>query len=263
MSLALAVFFAVLRKFLGGIQWGLISRYRHENRSLVGFAEDLRVYFLSSLATYIPGSIWMVASRIQLNSQRGASVLFTSTGMAYESVLFVWSSCLVGSYMAVQVFPNRVWEIGIVVVALIVLSLVAIHPAIVAALEGRLGRWGTKLVIRVSYLNSLLLLVVAIMIFLVGGVSHFFLVRTFHSSLPLSTLPKITSAFALAWTIGYLTPIAPSGLGVRDGILMALFAMWMPTPIVVVVTLASRLLLALEDVIWAAVTSVSGLGRTN
>jgi hypothetical protein len=260
-NLALALFFALLRKFLGGVQWGLISRYRRENRGLAVLAEDLRVYFLSSLATYIPGSVWMVASRVQLNSRLGASVLFTSTGMVYETALFVWASCLVGSYMAIQIFPNQARAISITIGVLILLSLVAIHPSVIRALIRRLGKWvkgKDQLFIKANYLDSLLLLTTAIMVFVVGGVSHFFLARTFYNSLPLGIVGNITSAFALAWTIGYLTPIAPSGLGVRDGILVALFSMWMPGPIAVVVTLVSRLLLALEDVIWAGVTLILG-----
>lgn len=257
-ELLLAGCFALFRKFMGGLQWGLISRYRRDNRLMAEFLKDLRVYFLSNLAAYIPGSVWLLASRVQLNSQRGASVLVTSASMVGETTLFVWSSCLVGSYTAIQLFPDRSLEIGIAILGLVVLSLIAIHPSIAQAVSVRLDRWLNKrseFCIKVTYLDGLFLLAVAVIVWVAGGVSHFLLARAFHSDLSFRVIPNITSAFALAWTIGYLTPVAPAGLGVRDGILVALFSMWMPNPVAVVVMLASRVLLALEDIVWAIVAS--------
>jgi len=255
MDLSLAVSLALLRKLISGVQWGLVSRYSRENRSFAAFAEDLRVYFISNLATYIPGSVWLVASRIQLNRQRGISVLSTSASMVFEAGLFVWSSCLVGLYVAAQVFPNRVREVSIAASLLVVFSLLLIHPSVIHMLMGHLKKLMKKdqLFFKATYLDGLILFVVAILVWAAGGASHFFLARTFYNDLPPNAAVGITSALALAWTIGYLTPIAPSGLGVRDGILVVLFATWMPNPIAVVVALVSRLLLALEDVIWAVV----------
>lgn len=254
-NLALAMFFALLRKFLGGVQWGLISSYRRENQKIATFAEDLRVYFVSNLAIYIPGSIWLITSRIQLNNKRGVSALSTSTSMIYETGLFVWSSCLVGSYIAVQIFPDRARGIVVAILLLVVFSLVIIHPSVVRTVMNSLGKLikTDRLFVEVTYLDGLFLFVVAILLVTVGGVSHFFLVRTFYDGLTFISMPAITSAFALGWTIGYLTPIAPSGLGVRDVILVALFTMWMPGPIAVVVAVASRILFIIEDVVWAVV----------
>jgi hypothetical protein len=175
--------------------------------------------------------------------------------MIYETGLFVWSSGLVGSYIAVQIFPDMALEIVMITLFLVLFSLVIIHPFTMQKLMNHLGKLIKRdhLFIEATYLDGLLLFVSAILLIAVGGVSHFFLARTFYSSLPLSLIPAITSAFALAWTIGYLTPIAPSGLGIRDGILIALFSMWMPNPVAVVVALASRLLLVIEDVAWAVI----------
>lgn len=41
---------------------------------------------------------------------------------------------------------------------------------------------------------------------------------------PLTTLPLAIGAFALSWVGGYLVPGAPAGLGVREGILVALLS---------------------------------------
>lgn len=253
-NLSLAVLFTLLRKFLGGVQWGLISRYGREDRTLAAFAADLRVYFLSNLAAYIPGSVWLVASRVQLNSRRGASVLTTSAGMVLETGLFIWSSCLIGLYTAALIFPNSEPILGLIAVLLVGLALIAIQPALITRLlrpVGRLSVGTAQLRFNVSYWDGLLLLFAPLTVWVAGGLSHFFLVRTFYQALPLNVVPHLTSAFALAWTIGYLTPIAPSGLGVRDGILAALFSLWMPGPVAVVVTVTSRLLLAMEDIIAA------------
>lgn len=261
-SLALAVMFFFLLKLVTGIQWGLLAHYRRKERNLFAFFGDLRVYFIANLAVYIPGgSVWLTASRLQLNSQRGQSVLFTSTNMVYEGALFVWSGCLAGSYIAAQVLPHKAWAVGVAVVALIAVPVAMIHPPIANILTGHLKkriRIPADLFLRVSYLEGLLLLVTATMTWLVGGIGHFYLARALYDPLTFEAMPGIASAFALAWVAGYLTPLAPSGIGVREAILVALLTIWVPTPIAVVLALASRLLLALQDLCWAGLVWLLG-----
>jgi uncharacterized membrane protein YbhN (UPF0104 family) len=86
-----------------------------------------------------------------------------------------------------------------------------------------------------------------------AGLGHFLLLKAFYPTLPLQSFSGITSAIALAWIAGYVSLWAPSGLGVRDGVLALLLRAYVPTPVVMLVVVASRLVIVFEDISWALI----------
>jgi hypothetical protein len=248
-----ALVWAMVRKLLGGIRWMLIVLYHRETRTWTEVFDHLRVYFLSNLANDIPGSLWYMASRVQMSRDKGLSTLRTSMGLVYETGLLVWSGCVVGAYAAVSVLPYNSLSMAVLATTLVVLSLLMIHPAVANLLLRYvlhvLKRPSAK--VNVTFGWGLELLLVSIGVWVAGGLSLFYLLKAFHPALLLVHLADITSASALAWTVGFLAPWAPSGLGVRDGLLVWLLEAYIPSPLPVIAAVASRMVTAFEDVSWA------------
>lgn len=75
----------------------------------------------------------------------------------------------------------------------------------------------------------------------------------------LTHVPLVIGAAALAWAVGYLSFLTPSGLGVREALLVALLAQLYPLPVAIVSSLLFRLVATLGEVL--AVALAWGYGR--
>lgn len=250
-----ALVWAAVRKLLGGLRWALIALYDHETYTWPNVVNHMQVYFLSNLADYIPGGVWQMISRVQMSKGQGLSTLRASVSVAYEMGILVWSGCLIGAYVAaIKIFHDSLSVIAIMAL-MISLSLLIIHPTV----AGNLLRLGLRLLKRpstqvtVTFNWGLELLLLSIGVWITGGLTQFYLLKAFDPALPHAHLVYITSASALAWTIGFLTPWAPSGLGIRDGLLAWLLEVFVSAPLAVVATIAGRLAVVVEDILWASV----------
>ena len=70
--------------------------------------------------------------------------------------------------------------------------------------------------------------------------------------MPLSLLPVLAGIVNVSATVGFLVLIAPSGLGVREGVLAFLLSLYLPAPVAVTISLASR--------VWLTLAELMGLG---
>ena len=82
----------------------------------------------------------------------------------------------------------------------------------------------------------------------------FCLLKALGADVTTDSLLHITSLFALSWVIGFLTPWAPSGLGIREGLLYWLLQSFVTAPLAMVAAVATRLITILEDVFWAVLS---------
>ena len=70
--------------------------------------------------------------------------------------------------------------------------------------------------------------------------------------LPLTAIPALVGIFAIAWVVGFLSFITPSGLGVREGVLGYLLSSLMPLPVALLLALLARVWLTLAELCCAA-----------
>ncbi|MGA9349175.1 MAG: lysylphosphatidylglycerol synthase transmembrane domain-containing protein [Anaerolineae bacterium] len=86
------------------------------------------------------------------------------------------------------------------------------------------------------------------------GAAFFVLLNAIYP-LPLAWLPTVVAIYAISWSAGFLTPFAPSGLGVREGTMILLLGQYLPVPAVTAAAILFRIWLILAEVIWAAVAT--------
>jgi uncharacterized membrane protein YbhN (UPF0104 family) len=70
--------------------------------------------------------------------------------------------------------------------------------------------------------------------------------------LSLEWLPVLVEAFALSWLAGFVAPGAPAGLGVREGVLVALLGPLLESALVLQIVVAFRLATLVGDFIALA-----------
>lgn len=91
-----------------------------------------------------------------------------------------------------------------------------------------------------SMLGVLCLLGAYLWLWVFLGTAFFLFIKSFYPVVP-SQLLVATGTYAVAWSIGFLSVITPSGLGVREGILSLLLTSVLPPATATLVALLSRL----------------------
>ncbi|MEW6264415.1 MAG: lysylphosphatidylglycerol synthase domain-containing protein [Thermodesulfobacteriota bacterium] len=259
-----AVAWAWLRRLLAAWRWALIAQPGPGRLDRATAWEEMRIYFLSSLAAYLPGSVWYMASRIQQSRRIGHGVVKTSLGLVFETGLLLWSGLTVGLLAQDRLWPAGSTFLGLLAALLVILTALALHPRIVNYILGHIFRLIRRPLIRLeaSWTWGLGVWILSLGLWLAWGLSLFSLLKALDPAVSWASLLDITGAYALAWSLGFLTIWAPSGLGVREGFLFVLLAPYAAVPVAMTAALASRLVTVSEDLFWAALALLSGGGRT-
>jgi hypothetical protein len=252
-----AVVWALIRRLMGGIRWHLIA-HTDDDEGLVTAWTAMRIYFLSNLAIYLPGGIWHLASRAHTTRGLGVSTARAVGSVVFETMLIVWSGLAIGlpSLAMVVAIPAVMLAGGVVIVLGAVVPL--FHPRLYASIIGRINRLSgcRRIMGEYRWRRTAAGILLSLALWAAWGLSAFCIVRSTAPDASWGLLPHITSALALAAVIGFLAPWAPSGLGVREGVLFVLLEPVIPATTVVLIMLVLRMLGAGENLFWAGVASV-------
>lgn len=228
----------------------------------LGYSVDYRTayhgYFLSQLAKYIPGKLWILPGRALALRPSGVSMISSSLGIIVElSVLIV--SGVVAFLPYLLLTSNEVldpsWSLG---VGLLVASiLLALHPRIfnpvLRWLMVRLGHASVDVNLTGIKLTQMLL--ICLVFWLAAGLGLALLARSVQE-MPFRLWILIPSAFSMAWVLGFLAFFTPGGLGVREGALALLLAPFLPAPLPAALALLGRLLWTVAELISVAIAAL-------
>jgi uncharacterized membrane protein YbhN (UPF0104 family) len=266
-AFALSVWCAAL--YFGGLAlcWALLLR-QMAGRATVTTA-GARVWLASMLTRYVPGNVWHILSRAAM-----AGKLAVTPALVVASATIEQALTLLGA-LALLALTLPLWYVagadvgdspagaGWLWLAL-PLGLASLHPALL----GRALRAAAQTLRRPElawnyrYRDVLVLLLAYVAAMLCQG---FALVALVAGMVPLAgtQVPLLVGASALAWALGFLSFLTPSGLGVREGALALLLAQIYPTPVAIVASLAFRLACTAGELLAVAVGWASGARRTS
>jgi uncharacterized membrane protein YbhN (UPF0104 family) len=208
----------------------------------------VRIYFVSQLGKYIPGSVWALVAQMELAKehhvprQRGASA----------ALLAMATTIATGCAVAAITLPltstdatHRYW--WLLILAPIFLAL--LHPRIIAyAFDRALRLARRRPLARTADLATMVRTVAWTALgWLLFGVHAWLLVRAAGGS----GFFLSTGAYALAFTAGFLVVIAPGGVGVREAALTVALGSVLASGAPLVVALASRVVMTVADLAWA------------
>jgi uncharacterized membrane protein YbhN (UPF0104 family) len=241
--------------FMTGLGWNLMVRYLGGGLAL---RKGMKVYFLSNLGWYLPGKVWYAVGRAYLGQKEGILVGVISTSVLMEVVLSLTSSALMAT-LALPLLSPLLGTKGLYLgIAVLAFGLAVLHPALMKPSLNLLARLlpGPKPNIDPPLRYSVVMGLLAGYLFIWGFVgAAFFILLNAVYLLPLAWLPTATAIYAASWIAGFLTPFAPSGLGVREGVMILLLGQYLPVPAVTAAAILFRLWLILAEVLWAAVAT--------
>jgi uncharacterized membrane protein YbhN (UPF0104 family) len=214
-----------------------------------------RVFFVSQLGKYLPGSIWPVVAQMEYGRRTGTG----RRTMLTANALTVALSLAAGLILAAAVLPfssPRALQDYWWTFACLPLLLISLHPRVIPGvlnwLFRRIGRepvdqpltWRCMLRATGWALGAWLLLGLHlyVLVYAVGG----------HG---LRLAAAAVGGFVLAACAGILFIPAPAGAGVRDAVLIATLAVSLGDTTALALDLASRVLLIIVDIIAAVVAT--------
>ena len=214
-----------------------------------------KITVLSALARYLPGGIWDHVGRFALAKKEYGleeKRVFLSVLLNIVLTVFAGVAVFLLSLLSFSSYPNLrflSWSL-----IFIPLGLVTLYPPLLKKIMNfilsKLGKEQLKL--SFSYPQILKTTFWFFLSWVIIGFSFFLLICSF-SVINLSLLPTIVGIFAISWVIGFLTPIAPNGAGVREASLILLLGTVIPAPLAIVSALSFRLLIIAGDITSAAI----------
>ena len=223
--LALAFVFQLLLVILSSIPWITIVNALSGKR--IRIRESLPVFTKANLYKYIPGNVFQYVGRNRLAVEKEISHVDVATATVIDTLfqlcLYLVLSLMMLGDKIVTVAGRYVHN---VIVGLIVIAVVASAAVIIVILV--VGRRAREYAMRYrDTLSSGGLRMISRSFAITAGncilsaVEYFICIMiVFGDEVGTGKLIMLTGAYLFAWIIGFVTPGAPGGIGVREAVML-------------------------------------------
>ena len=248
-------FSVISRIFLPHIWIQLIRVYQPVSKG-VSYIQLNYIYAKTWLGKYIPGNVAYIAGKIYFASSKGVNKKTLAVTSVLEVILQILTALflgviflyLTGNYANFSGYHNLFFLTSVIV------GLVTISPPIF----NRLLDMGYKLLKKerlekkyyISLKNVFKFFTLYMLVHSLSAFPIFFLIKALGYDLSLVGSLYVTGAFIFAGAIGSLAVFVPSGLGVREAILIVFLANVLPPEVALVLVVVLRIWSVALDVIY-------------
>lgn len=219
-----------------GLAWHFMMTASGENVSVSG---QLEIYLKSYLLRYIPGNVVGILSRALYNKKYGVPVVKSLWGWFWENIVYLCLGLLLGSVVVYQlgtdIFdrleignePDLLFRVAIVAVFILTLFVILDNRVLKTVfnkfLLPKLPESSRKefQLLDINFPDRLKLVGRYAISWGIYSLSFYFVLKAVGVE---SNYLAAISANSLAWALGYLSVITPSGVGVRETVLIFLLA---------------------------------------
>lgn len=219
--------------------------YRRGSGTSIAFRSGWTFFQLSQLGRYLPGRVgqfvWMLSFSRRFGIEKTSAVLATCLQLAFQcglgvivGVAVLWDANIspLHTFWGHLEMVRKGIRLGGTVIVVLGVGAFLYRRRIAAAVPH------LKKLFRAMFLVRLIGLYILLWGLL--GIAFFLFIRGF-SPVSTSQLFRVTGIYAIAWSLGFLSVVTPSGLGVREGVLSLLLTSVLPPATATWVALLSRL----------------------
>jgi uncharacterized membrane protein YbhN (UPF0104 family) len=212
-----------------------------------------KIYLLGQLGKYLPGSLWAVAAQTALARRAGVPASRGASAGMIAIGINVLTGLTLGTVFVPRLLPGGAWR-GLVLVTTLTVAIVALSPPVLTRLvNGALRILKQPLLERgLSWGGMFSASGFSLASWLCYGLSVWGLAIAVGGN-PWEMLPLCLAGVAVAMTVGVLVILAPSGIGVRDAVIVASLTPVLTSSDALAVALVARLLFTLADLVAALV----------
>ncbi len=247
-ALGVAAALALVSLLATGRSWATLLGVRGADRR-----EAVGALYLSQLSKYLPaGGLLQAVGQVSMSAGRSVPVSRAAVAYPVAALEVVVSGAILAAGLALR-SDLPTW--ARVLAAMAPLAVAALHPRVlrtVLALAGRVSRrvpdathLPTSATIGRSAIWAMLNMAATSMVFTV----------VVRSVAPGTAVLAVFSAFAAAWVIGFLLVPFPSGLGVREAVLLVAVPSLSPAELLAA-SLAHRVVTVLAEVVVTVANTV-------
>lgn len=220
-----------------------------------------RIFYLSQLGKYLPGSVWPMFAQMELGREYAVPRRRSAVTLM---VLFLTSICSALLIAAVTLplvsrdVVTRYWWVWLAV------------PVLLFFMTPRVLTWGLVRAARLlrrdppNETPSRRGIYVALgwcgVSWLFFGL-HLGLVALGFGASGLSVWPLAIGAFALAWAAGFIVVFLPAGAGIREAVIVLSFTSMLTAGVGVLIALVSRVLVTAGDLLLAGAAALTDRHR--
>lgn len=215
------------------------------------FMITFRIATYASIVRYLPGRIWNYVGKVYWGRKAGHSEKKILLSNVLDLMFLLLSAALVSVPSVGTLIPSLP---PYVLVGGAALVLICIHPRLLELAINRFGRrWiASPVTLGFSFVHVLILTFAYVVNWYIMGAQLFFFIRSFYP-LPFHHMPLFSSFNASSWLVGYLSIIAPAGLGVKESAFTFAFQTMVPVSIAALAALLIRLFAIIMDVTAAGI----------
>ncbi len=260
-TVALATVAALAALGLNALSWRAVMRSVGLDATV---PQAMRVFYLSQVGKYVPGSVWPVLAQAEFARDHGVSRSRAMTGSIVAMLVGVVTAALVGVGAILASVPDALAAYWWVIPIALALATLLAPPVLsrVVALAFRVTR-RADLPVHVGAPALLASAAWSAGVWMLLGAHAWLLLREIAPG-PDATFILATGAFALAWLVGFLVVIAPAGVGAREAALVLTLASVATGPQALSLALVSRFLMTAADAVAFGVGAAirPGQGRS-
>lgn len=236
-----------------GLVWGAMVRALATG-TRVSAGEAIAVQSLSWVLKYIPGQVGSVANKVLWAKKKGISRTLIVITFIYENVFLQLASIVPAAVILLMSLGPRILGENATVLVAPLLILLPIAAVLYAPLFRRVIGIPAKRLLksdvpREFFLSSGQALRSAVMFLgprVINGVGFVAIAVSVSDIAPAEWLP-FAAAYALAGAIGILAFLVPSGLGVREAVIVVVLSQYLPVAEAIVISLIARFLSTIGD----------------
>lgn len=226
----------------------------------VSFRTVYTLFHLANITRYLPGRIWGVVRLLSLSHRFGLS----KTATASSLTLHVGIETALGGILALSLFLSKQMRDTAQIVfekmsghtVLFTLTVIGILAGLLFCIPkvASQARQFLKTLVPLLKNERLWVNIVAshILLWMCQGLAFFLFVKSLVD-VPWTDAGILTTCYAFAWIVGFLSFLTPGGLGIREGILGLLLANYMQGPQAVLVTLLCRVWILSAEIVLAGI----------
>ena len=264
--LGIAVLVFSLHSIWNALTWNFLIRSAgHETVT----QEQMSVYLRSYIMRYSPGNIVGIFSRGVLNQPHGVPMFKSIWGWFLENILYLGIGILLGLFALRFLELNSYLFYGVLAVTILIGGFVLlkndllenifekyIHPRLPKKYKGEFASLSldlrSRLTIGTRYLIAWVIYSVSFLLVVVSaGVN------------PLDSILMYAAINAIAYSIGYLALITPSGIGIREGVMIFLLGavVGLSSEQSVIIAVLARIVFILGELLAFGVFYLVSFGR--
>ena len=260
MVVAVLVFAAAV--VVSGVLWGsMVNRLSPGPRA--GVLESIAVHCASWLLKYIPGQVGSLVNKVAWGQKKGLPRTLIAITFIYENVFLVLAATIpsvviLALSLGFEIFGENTGTLILPILAIVPLLLIS-------------NRWVfrkmltpvAKRVLKQELPESYFLTTPATLGYQLGYVVPrlmngvgFILVAAAIMDVPIAYWAPLAAAYMLAGAAGILAIFVPSGLGVREAVIVLFASQYMTVAQAIIIALLARLLSTIADAVVALIYAV-------